>query len=37
MNWIFVALILLLVILIPRYGLLTLYHERRRTRQRERV
>jgi hypothetical protein len=37
MNWIFVALILLLVVLIPRYGLLALYHERRRARGRERV
>src|SRR5512145_2634539 len=37
MNWIFVALILLLVVLIPRYGLLALYRERRRARQRERV
>jgi DtxR family Mn-dependent transcriptional regulator len=37
MNWIFVALILLLVVLIPRYGLLALYRERGRARQRERV
>jgi DtxR family Mn-dependent transcriptional regulator len=37
MNWVFVALILVLVVLIPRYGLLALYQERRRTRQRERV
>jgi len=37
MNWIYLALILLFVILIPRYGLLALYLERRRVRQRERV
>jgi len=37
MNWIYIVLLLLFVLLIPRYGLLALYQERRKRRQREQV